>query len=64
MSLLGVDIAKLNHVASCIDSSTKAKIQLTSLLDLLFPEYNIFLKVKFIAKQSTLFLKNILQQRK
>ena len=22
MSLLGVDIAKLNHVASCIDSST------------------------------------------
>ena len=35
MSLLGVDIAKLNHVASCIDSSTNEVLNSKMILKVL-----------------------------
>jgi len=49
--------------SNLIKQRSKAKIQLTSLLDLLFPELQYLFKSKIHSK-AIYFLKNILQQRK
>ena len=77
--LLGINISKFNFVSkkywlflpkkltrfrsNLVKQKSKAKIQLTPLLDLLFLNCNIFLKIRFVVQQSTSLLKNIFQYR-
>lgn len=49
---------------SLVKQRSRSKIQLVSLLDIIFLNYNMFLKLVFILKLFMLFLRNILLQKK